>query len=287
MCVCVYVCFASVFACKVTVGTQAAVLAGLDITMFIEFNPPDNSTWPPSLLFIPRFLKFLYYITIVAAFCSNILVVSQTTALSVLGAGLALRGPDGSMMTATDGLYEHRKSVFTSFGIGLTCTVSSVVVCVWLVLHWEAALICSIMTIYTCRKMQLQYQHVLQRFAFDEGETVDFTDIFEGPAAIHVSNHKQSSSSSQQSSSSSSSQQQQQRFTTTRQRRGPQQPPTMQPMILVDEEQAQDSETQMLMMNGQQEPPLQNTPPTSSGSIITTRRGHQHHPHHAVTLTTV
>lgn len=29
----------------VTVGTQAAVLAGLDITMFIEFNPPEDAMW--------------------------------------------------------------------------------------------------------------------------------------------------------------------------------------------------------------------------------------------------
>ena len=28
-----------------TVGTQAAVLAGLDITMFIEFQPPPNDEW--------------------------------------------------------------------------------------------------------------------------------------------------------------------------------------------------------------------------------------------------
>ena len=28
-----------------TVGTQAAVLAGLDITMFIEFNPPEDHAW--------------------------------------------------------------------------------------------------------------------------------------------------------------------------------------------------------------------------------------------------
>ena len=28
-----------------TVGTQAAVLAGLDITMFIEFNPHADADW--------------------------------------------------------------------------------------------------------------------------------------------------------------------------------------------------------------------------------------------------
>ena len=35
----------SSFLAAVTVGTQAAVLAGLDITMFIEFQPPPNSEW--------------------------------------------------------------------------------------------------------------------------------------------------------------------------------------------------------------------------------------------------
>lgn len=39
------VCCLSPLRYKVTVGTQAAVLAGLDITMFIEFNPPHNNEW--------------------------------------------------------------------------------------------------------------------------------------------------------------------------------------------------------------------------------------------------
>jgi hypothetical protein len=34
-----------IFCVTVTVGTQAAVLAGLDVTMFIEFQPPPNSEW--------------------------------------------------------------------------------------------------------------------------------------------------------------------------------------------------------------------------------------------------
>lgn len=37
---------------SVTVGTQAAVLAGLDITMFIEFTPPDNSVWVSPKLYL-------------------------------------------------------------------------------------------------------------------------------------------------------------------------------------------------------------------------------------------
>ena len=114
------------------------------------------------------------------------MVVSHTTALSVLGAGLALRGPDGSMMTATDGLYDERKVVFRAFCIGLAATVGSVVLCVWLILKWEAALVCMIVTAYTCYRIWANYKRVYQRFSYDESETVDFTDIMEGPAAIQA-----------------------------------------------------------------------------------------------------
>ena len=134
----------------------------------------------------PRLLKFAYYFMIVSAFCANMIVVSHTTTLSVLGAGLALRGPDGSMMTATDGLYEERKSVFLIFGIGLGCTVGSVVICVWILLHWESALVCMLLALMTCRTIWINYRRVQQRFSYDESETVDFRDIMEGPAAIQA-----------------------------------------------------------------------------------------------------
>mmetsp|Transcript_31945 Transcript_31945/g.39165 ORF Transcript_31945/g.39165 Transcript_31945/m.39165 type:complete len:285 (-) Transcript_31945:33-887(-) len=166
-----------------TVGTQAAVLAGLDVTMFIEFQPPHNSEWGSGHL-IPRTLKFFYYITIVAAFCANIIVVSQTTLLSLLGSSLALRGPDGSMITATDGLYHERKSVFVTFGFALASTVGAVIICVWLMLSPEASVVCMSITIYTCVKMYSNYVRVGKRFDFDEKDTVDFTDIFDGPANI-------------------------------------------------------------------------------------------------------
>lgn len=123
---------------------------------------------------------------IVSAFCANMIVVSHTTTLSVLGAGLALRGPDGSMVTATDGLYEERRAVFYSFGVGLACTVGSLLMCVWLALHWEAALVCMVVTLYTCVKIYRNYRRVVRRFGFDESETVNFDDIFHGPAAIQV-----------------------------------------------------------------------------------------------------
>mmetsp|Transcript_20159 Transcript_20159/g.43443 ORF Transcript_20159/g.43443 Transcript_20159/m.43443 type:complete len:266 (-) Transcript_20159:1116-1913(-) len=165
-----------------TVGTQAAVLAGLDVTMFIEFQPPPNSEW--QFVIIPRTLKFVYYVCITSAFCANILVVAQTTILSVLGASLALRGPDGSMMTATDGLYLERAMVFRNFGYGLVLTIGSVLMVVWLHLHWEASIVCCALAVFTMKSMRDTYYRVLKKFDFDESLTVDFQDIFDGPAAI-------------------------------------------------------------------------------------------------------
>ena len=163
-----------------TVGTQAAVLAGLDITMLIEFNPPDDTVWQSSdsMVYLGRSLKVIYYALIVGAFCFNISVVAHTTSLSVLGGSLALRGPDGSMMTATDVLYSERPSVFYAFGAGLACTLLSVMVCLFIFLPWEAALICWFVTAIFARRMYKNHLRVSQALGFDESQTVDFRDIF-------------------------------------------------------------------------------------------------------------
>ena len=155
-----------------TVGTQAAVLAGLDITMLIELTPASDIEWglPGLLNYIPRIVKFFYYVAIVSVFCANMLVVGQTTVLSVMGASLALRGPDGSMMTATDGLYEERVSVFNIFAYGLASTIGSISLGLWLILPPEAALVCMLCTLFTAVKMKKHYVRVKERFNFNEGK---------------------------------------------------------------------------------------------------------------------
>lgn len=174
-----------------TVGTQAAVLAGLDVTMLIELSPSSDSEWAQlnaTLWFIPRVIKLFYYFTISTAFCANILVVGQTTILSVMGASLALRGPDGSMMVATDGLYDERSYVFKVFAYGLVSTLCSVILGVWLILPPESAFVCMVSTIYTAFKLREQYRRVKQKFLFDEDDTVDFEELF------NVTNHVRSRS---------------------------------------------------------------------------------------------
>jgi len=160
-----------------TVGTQAAVLAGLDITMLIEFQPTPLHEWHEEHQWVARGLHVMYYTLITAAFGCNMRVVAQTTALSVLGAGLALRGPDGSMGVATDCLYGERRKVFSTFAAGLGLTVGSLMVAVWLVLQWEAAFVCWLVSIFTARAIWSNYHRIKTKLEFDERETVDFGDL--------------------------------------------------------------------------------------------------------------
>merc|ERR1712151_151863 len=68
--------------------------------------------------------------------------------------------------------------------------MGSVVLAVWLILSPEAVLVCSSITIFTGFGMYTQYVRVVKRFAFDESQTVDFNDIFYGPANISANTTK-------------------------------------------------------------------------------------------------
>jgi hypothetical protein len=140
-------------------------------------------------------IHFLYYSLICTAFCCNVIVVAQTTILSVLGAGLALRGPDGSMMTATNILYQERSHIFQIFGYGLTFTILSVFIGVWLMFqHWTTALSCWCIATYTCYFIYTNYIRVSKLLYFPDNESVDLHDLL----SITSTNHNNNSTPSKQ-----------------------------------------------------------------------------------------
>lgn len=53
------------------------------------------------------------------AMCFQLIVVVNATFCTVFGPGLALRGPDGSMHRAVDGLMDEKAVVFKLFCWGL------------------------------------------------------------------------------------------------------------------------------------------------------------------------
>jgi hypothetical protein len=103
---------------------------------------------------LPRFLKFFYYCTIVAAFCSNDCRQSNNNSYSTR----CRISPTGARSINDD---RHRWTIRGT----------------WI----------RLLTLVTGRTIWLNYQRVQRIFMFDESETVDFSDIMNGPISIPYS----------------------------------------------------------------------------------------------------
>ena len=96
------------------VGTQSAVLAGFAMTSFAEIDLPHNAFYAQ---------KACLHLFVTISICANLLCTASTTFVSVWGSGKALRGKDGSMDSAVDGMYAERAFIFACFGVGLITTL--------------------------------------------------------------------------------------------------------------------------------------------------------------------
>ena len=62
----------------------------------------------------------------------ELLTVVNATLCAILGPGLALRGPDGSMHNAVNGMMTHYKFTFACFTCGLLCFHLSALLYAWM-----------------------------------------------------------------------------------------------------------------------------------------------------------
>jgi len=151
-----------------TVGTQAAVMAGFTVTALIEFGPPARAS---------RILKFLYYNLVILSLTANILCITKTTCLSVMGTSLAMRGPDGSVTRAVNGMYELRAQVFALFGVGMMSLLFMAILGSWLLLESFHAAVATLVLGSAIGYTYKSYLLISNMFFFREEEAVSFDDI--------------------------------------------------------------------------------------------------------------
>ena len=94
------------------VCTQAALLAGFAYSGLTQVSIPEEANF---------WVRLLYLSVTVMAMCFEIIAVLNTTLLAIVGPGLALRGPDGSMHPAVDGMMAEYKHALSCFKLGLVC----------------------------------------------------------------------------------------------------------------------------------------------------------------------
>ena len=101
-------------------ATQAAVLAGFTTTCLIEIQIPTAMKISHATA-----VGFLHISSIISI-TANIACVSLSTMTTIFGSGKALRGRDGSMDEAVDGISRERNLIFTCFAVGLCGNLSTV-----------------------------------------------------------------------------------------------------------------------------------------------------------------
>jgi len=93
-------------------------------------------------------VRLLYLVCSVSALLMQLITLVSATLLSMLAPGLALRGPDGSMHTAVDGMKDEILRAVQLLLIGMYSMLTSVALYCWLVFPAMEAAILTVMVVF-------------------------------------------------------------------------------------------------------------------------------------------
>lgn len=142
-----------------SVGTQAAVLAGFTTTCFIEITIPED---------VHFLAKLILQLSAVFTICANITCVSLSTIVSVWGSGKALRGKDGSMDEAVDGMNDERELIFRAFDYGLAGNLFTVMWAAIILMDPLTAGLGCLIIVFTGYLIFSNVQRIRKKFHLDE-----------------------------------------------------------------------------------------------------------------------
>mmetsp|Transcript_12640 Transcript_12640/g.14966 ORF Transcript_12640/g.14966 Transcript_12640/m.14966 type:complete len:217 (+) Transcript_12640:99-749(+) len=152
-----------------SLGTQSAVLAGFAVTALIEFGPPPEPR--------NKYLELAYYACVITSLVTNLYCVAGSTFLSVFATNLALRGPDGSVERAVEGMHEERRNVFAAFAAGLASLLLGMIFVAWLLMSSEAALLSTFIVAYGGYVTYCFGKRTAKMFAFSEEDRKEIDDF--------------------------------------------------------------------------------------------------------------
>jgi hypothetical protein len=145
-------------------ATQAAVMAGFTTTCIIEITIPINAD---------PLMKGALHIFGILSICSNITCVSLSTITIIWGSGKALRGVDGSMDEAVEGINHERSLIFNSFAVGLGGNLGTVLCACFMIMDPPVAIMCAIVLIYTAISIYANAVRIQNKFMMTDTVRLD------------------------------------------------------------------------------------------------------------------
>ncbi len=146
-------------------GTQAALIAGF------AYNGIIMTAFPPDA---NLFSKGAFLCTAIAAMSLELMTVGGTMYASIYGPNLALRGPDGSMHRAVDGMLVEYKLAFILFASGLVLFVISTCFFSMVQFSWALTIPMSAIIAYFAHDLWVYIASIFDRFGLREIVTGKF-----------------------------------------------------------------------------------------------------------------
>jgi hypothetical protein len=159
-------------------ATQAAVLAGFTTTCIIEITIPANAD---------PYMKGALHLCGIVSICSNIACVSLATITIIWGSGKALRGVDGSMDEAVEGINNERSLIFNSFAIGLGGNLGTVLCACGIIMDTPVAIICATVLVYTAYMIYTNAIRIQNKFMMTESVRLDDLTRYRAANGIDIS----------------------------------------------------------------------------------------------------
>ena len=131
------------------ISTSSALLAGFAWYGLTEVPFDSNAS---------ALTQTLYLVVTTLIMGLELLTVVNATLCAILGPGLALRGPDGSMHNAVDGMMVHYRFTLACFTLGLVCFMLSALLYGWMQFDWTLALPLTLLLVY--------FLFILQRYCW-------------------------------------------------------------------------------------------------------------------------
>lgn len=138
-----------------SISTSAALLAGFAWYGLTEVPFEEQAD---------AMTQTLYLVVTTLIMGLELLTVVNATLCAILGPGLALRGPDGSMHTAVNGMMTHYKFTLMCFATGLICFMLSALLYGWMQFSWTLALPMTVLICYFLYKIFNYFIRIYRRF---------------------------------------------------------------------------------------------------------------------------
>ena len=121
------------------------------------------------------------HLFVTISICANLMCTASTTFVSVWGSGKALRGKDGSMDMAVDGMHAERAFIFTCFGVGLITTLMALMSAAWILMTLEVAIVATMGIAWSIYVIVRQARRIHSKFGLSKDDVVTFDDIMASP----------------------------------------------------------------------------------------------------------